>query len=73
MSGVFMPPRLEWSWPRCRWRGRDTVLEERPERAIERPCSGLQQQVRAALRPLYLLVFGEALADHSIHRSFGQA
>jgi hypothetical protein len=26
-------------------------LEERPERAIERPCSGLQQQVRAALCP----------------------
>jgi hypothetical protein len=30
-------------------------LEEGPERAIERPGSGLQQQVRAALRPLHLL------------------
>jgi hypothetical protein len=48
-------------------------LEERAERAIERPCSGLQQQVCAALRPLHLLAFGEALADHGVHRGFGQA
>jgi hypothetical protein len=48
-------------------------LEERPERAVERPGSGLQQQVCAALCPLHLLMFGEALADHSVHRGFGQA
>jgi hypothetical protein len=48
-------------------------LEERPQRAIERPGSGLQQQVRAAFRPLHLLAFGEALADHRVHRGFGQA
>jgi hypothetical protein len=29
-------------------------LEERPQLAIERPRSDLQQQVRAALRPLHL-------------------
>ena len=43
-------------------------LENGPERAIERPGSGLQQQVRAALRPLHLLTFGEALADDGVHR-----
>jgi hypothetical protein len=48
-------------------------LEERPERAIERPGLGLQQQVRAARCPLHLLAFGEALADHRVHRGFGQA
>ena len=31
-------------------------LEEGPECAIEHPRSGLQQQVRAALRPLHLRV-----------------
>ena len=43
-------------------------LEKRSERAIERPGSGLQQQVCAALRPLHLLTFGEALADDGVHR-----
>jgi len=48
-------------------------LEERSERAIERSGSGLQQWVRAALGPLHLLAFGEALADHRVHRGFRQA
>src|SRR5271157_4221001 len=43
-------------------------LEKRAERAIERAGSGLQQQVRAALRPLHLLTFAEALADDGVHR-----
>ena len=43
-------------------------LEKRAERAIERAGSGLQQQVRTALRPLHLLTFGEALADDGVHR-----
>jgi len=29
----------------------ETISRRRPERAVERPCSGLQQQVRATLRP----------------------
>ena len=48
-------------------------LEEGPECAIEHPRSGLQQQVRAALRPLHLLTFGETLADDGVHRGLGQA
>jgi hypothetical protein len=32
-------------------------LEERPERTVEHSCTGLQQQVRAALRALHLLAF----------------
>ena len=43
-------------------------LEKRAERAIERAGSGLQQQVRTALRPLHLLTFGEALDDDGVHR-----
>ncbi len=49
------------------------ALEQRPERAVERPRSSLQQQMRAALGPLHLLPLGEALADDGVHRAFGQA
>ena len=38
-------------------------LEQRPERAIERPSSSLQQQVSAARRPLHLLALGKMFAD----------
>jgi hypothetical protein len=48
-------------------------LEEGPECAVECARSDLQQQVRAALRPLHLLAFGEALADDSVHRGFREA
>jgi hypothetical protein len=49
------------------------ALEQWPKRAVERPRSGLQQQMRAALGPLHLLPLGEALADDGVHRAFGQA
>ena len=49
------------------------ALEQRPERAVERPRSGLQEQVRAALGPLHLLTLGEALADDRVHCALGQA
>jgi hypothetical protein len=48
-------------------------LEERPECSIERASSGLQQKVRAALRPLHLLTFGKTLADDGVHGGLGQA
>ncbi|OYR24891.1 hypothetical protein CEV33_4630 [Brucella grignonensis] len=41
-------------------------LECRSQRAIEGLCSGLQQQMRASLAPLHLLLFGEALADDGV-------
>ena len=47
-------------------------LEERPEFPIQRPRSGLPEQVRATLCPSHLLVLGEALADHRVDRGFGQ-
>jgi len=49
------------------------ALEQWPERAIERPGSGLQQQVRTALGLLHLLALGEALADDGVDRALGQA
>jgi hypothetical protein len=65
----FMLRPLEPPPLNCRWRGRGIpLLKERPECPIQRPRSGLQQQVCAALGPLHLLAFGEALADDGIHR-----
>ena len=49
------------------------ALELRPEGAVEGPRAYLEQQVCATLGPLHLLTFGEALADHGVHRGFGQA
>lgn len=48
-------------------------LKQRPQRAVEGAGASLQQQVRAARRPLHLLTLGKALADHGIHRGLGQA
>ena len=42
--------------------------ERCPQRAVEHPRPRLQQQVRASRRPLHLLPFGEALADHEVDR-----
>jgi hypothetical protein len=47
-------------------------LEARPECPIERACSDLQQHLRAGPRPLHMLTFGEALADHGTHRGFAR-
>ena len=48
-------------------------LKERPERAVECVRPDLQQQVRAAFRPLHLLTFGKTFADDGVHRGLGQA
>jgi len=48
------------------------ALEQRPKCAVEGSRSGLQQQVRAALGPLHLLTFGEALADDRVDRALSQ-
>ena len=48
------------------------ALEQCPERAVECPGSGLQQQMGAALGPLHLLPLGETLADDRVHRALGQ-
>lgn len=42
------------------------ALEGRTERAVERPGSGLQEQVRAGPAPLHLLLLGEALGDYGV-------
>jgi hypothetical protein len=48
------------------------ALVLRPEGAVECPHAHLEQQVCPTLSPLHLLTFGEALADHGVHRGFGQ-
>jgi hypothetical protein len=48
-------------------------FEQWPERAVERACPELQEQMGAAFGPLHLLTLGEALADHRIHGGFWKA
>jgi hypothetical protein len=48
--------------------GSGMSFEEGAERAVERACADLQQQMCTALCPLHLLTFGEALADDGVHR-----
>ena len=43
------------------------ALEHRPEFLIQGFHPRLQQEVRAALGPLHLLFFAEALADHLVN------
>jgi hypothetical protein len=49
---------------------RKPSLEERSKSTVE--GSGLQEQVCAPRRPLHLLAFVKALADHRVYRGFGQ-
>ncbi|KZL15774.1 hypothetical protein PsAD37_04252 [Pseudovibrio sp. Ad37] len=41
-----------------------------PERSVQRPRTGLQQEMRARFGPAHLLTFAKALADNRIHRAF---
>ena len=48
------------------------ALEHWAKRVIEGARLKLQQQMRVARRPLHLLPFGKALADHGVHRRFDE-
>ena len=68
-----MPRRPERPPPNYRWLGRETISQREVERAVECVRPDLQQQVRAAFRPLHLLTFGETFADDGVHRGLRQA
>jgi hypothetical protein len=49
------------------------ALEGRPQRSVEEGTgAGLQQQVSAAPYPLHLLLLGEPLAEHRVHRALDE-
>ena len=44
-----------------------------PERAVERACSGLEQEARSRLRPAHLRLLREALSRNRVDRGFDES
>jgi hypothetical protein len=71
ICGVIMLRRLDRWLTRCRLPIRGASA--RTLAGVCRPArAGLQEEVGAAPGPLHLLAFGEALADHGVHRGLRQ-
>src|SRR3954447_10919035 len=57
--------------PGCRWPPfPGTTRRTSPQGAVERAGADLHQPVGAELRPLHLLLLGEAFVDHDVDRGF---
>src|SRR5690349_18459599 len=66
--GVLTRPWRDGHRPDCRWLTPEPTFEQGPERPVEGPGAGLQQQVRTAWSPLHLLLLGRPLAHHGVDR-----